>query len=152
MTPVTHARALRQAVMTVAIVAATAVSASAQCSISSVEPLSFGTYDTFSPTPLDSMGRLTVQCGRAVWLQVTISHGGGNPNNPRVLRGGGGQLLYDVYLDAARTIVWGEGTRGTQAYQGLNTLFSLPIFGRIPAGQDAKVGAYSDRLTVRIDF
>ena len=147
-----RARASVLAAMALAAVTAPTANSAAQCVVSSVEGISFGTYDTFSPTPLDSMGRLTVQCAQAVWLQVTIGHGGGNPNEPRVLRGGGGQLLYDVYLDAARTIVWGDGTRGTQAYQGFSTLFSLPIFGRIPAGQDAKAGAYSDRLTVRIDF
>jgi spore coat protein U-like protein len=99
----------------------------------------------FSPAPLDSMGRLTILCLPAQWIQVMLSRGGGPTFQPRTMRSGPNQLAYNLYLDAARAAVWGDGTQGTQAFQGVGWWFSLPIYGRIPAAQDVAVGSNADR-------
>jgi spore coat protein U-like protein len=70
---------------------------------------------------------------------------------------GADQLFYNLYLDAARTIIWGDGTGGTQSFfignpQGNNQDLSVPMFGRIPASQNVKVGAYTDTVTVTLSF
>jgi spore coat protein U-like protein len=67
------------------------------------------------------------------------------------------QLFYNLFLDAARTIVWGDGTGGTQFYfsqnpQPNNQNISVPIYGRMPALQDVKVGNYGDTITVTLNF
>jgi spore coat protein U-like protein len=70
---------------------------------------------------------------------------------------GSDQLLYNLYRDSGRTIVWGDGSGGSQAYQNNNPQpnnrdITVPIFGRIPPGQNAKVGNYSDTITVTLTY
>ena len=48
----------------------------------------------------------------------------------------GRHLEYNLYLDAARTQVWGDGSRGTLRYQTrpvAGRIESVPIYGRFPA-------------------
>ena len=73
----------------------------------------------------------------------------------RALSMGNERLLYNLYLDAARTIVWGDGTGGSQAGPGVTThgaggTTTAYVFGRIKAGQDVAVGVYAD--TIRVTF
>jgi spore coat protein U-like protein len=66
------------------------------------------------------------------------------------------RLFYNLYRDAARTTIWGDGTNGTQSYfignPANNQDISVAIFGRIPASQNVKVGAYTDTITVTLSF
>jgi spore coat protein U-like protein len=64
-------------------------------------------------------------------------------------------LQYNLYLDAARTAIWGDGTGGTQSY----TTASPPsgtqvvtIYGRIVAGQDVAAGGFADTVTAIVNF
>ena len=81
--------------------------------------------------------------------------GAGSGNGMRAMSNGPHSLAYNVYLDAARTIVWGDGSNGTSAYgpvkpnPGTNTVW---IYGRIFARQNVTVGTYSDTLTVTIVY
>jgi outer membrane usher protein FimD/PapC len=63
---------------------------------------------------------------------------------------------YDLYRDAARTTIWGDGTGSTATYTQLsvpnNTAQNLTIYGRISAAQDVRAGTYTDSVTVTIDF
>lgn len=65
-------------------------------------------------------------------------------------------LLYNVYLDAARTAIWGDGTQGSQIWVAPNppvrTRINVPIYGRIPAGQNIGVGSYGDTLMITINY
>ena len=66
------------------------------------------------------------------------------------------QLGYNFYLNASRTVVWGDGTGGSQvsggkAQPGQQT-FSLPVYGRVFPGQSVGAGAYSDNVLVTIVF
>jgi spore coat protein U-like protein len=68
---------------------------------------------------------------------------------------GAERLLYNLYLDAARTIVWGDGTGGSQTgpmvtTRGAGGTTTAYVFGRIPAGQDVAAGVYGD--TIRVTF
>jgi spore coat protein U-like protein len=66
------------------------------------------------------------------------------------------QLFYNLYRDAGRTVIWGNGGAGTQAYivqnPPNNQDINVPIFGRIPALQNAGEGVYSDTITVTMTF
>lgn len=150
-------RVLLAATVAGALVLSAVVPAHAACTISST-PLVFGTYNVFAVTPLDSTGSVTLHCTATDKdIVITLDRGGAPTFNPRRMLNGAEQLDYNLYLDAARTTIWGDGTGGTQIFanhnpQGNNRDIVLPIYGRIPAGQDVRAGTYTNTITVTIQF
>ena len=65
-------------------------------------------------------------------------------------------LNYNLYLDTARTIIWGDGTAGTQTYfiknPPNNQDVAVPVYGRIPTGQSVSKGTYTSTITVTLNF
>ena len=65
-------------------------------------------------------------------------------------------LEYNIYLDATRRIIWGNGTNGTDVYVDSSppnrTPVVVPLFGRIFGMQDAPAGEYRDSLLARVVF
>jgi spore coat protein U domain-containing protein, fimbrial subunit CupE1/2/3/6 len=141
----------------VLLVFASPFSAQGACSLTSTS-IAFGSYDIFSPSPLDSLGQIIFRCGNNDHnVSISLDKGGAPSFNPRRMLNGGNTLNYNLYKDAARTVIWGDGTGGTQNFfvqnpQPNNRDISVPIYGRIPAGQGATVGNYSNTLTVTINF
>ena len=131
--------------------------AQAACGLSGVA-IAFGTYDPTIATPLDTAGSVVYRCSqRDHNVMITLNKGGGTSFAGRRMVNGADQLFYNLYLDAARTIVWGDGTIGSQAYvignpQGNNVDLTIPMYGRIPASQNVKVGAYTDTIIVTVSF
>ncbi|MEP7124646.1 MAG: spore coat U domain-containing protein [Byssovorax sp.] len=139
--------------------AVTGARATTSCSFTTVVGVAFGTYDVFSTSPLDSTGSVTVLCtgvGPSDTIVIDMSRGNASSFGPRQMLRGGTALDYNLFLDAARTTVWGDGTSGTSHYgptmppSGVG--LTVPIYGRIPARQNAAAGAYSDTLVVTIVF
>ena len=128
----------------------TSQAASAVCWIAATGP-SFGAYDPLSPSPVDAAGNVQYLCTSPV--RVGISAGGSGTFASRTMQSGASSLAYNLYSDAARTQVWGDGTGGSGAPTVAAGLFqSVPIYGRIPAGQDVGTGSYSDSLVVTFTF
>lgn len=120
------------------------------CSIT-VTPVSFGLYDVFEPAPLDSIGTVTLSCpGDTPAVRVSFA---GAPND-RALVNGADTLRYTLYLDAARTRVWGDGTAGSDVLvtAASTTPQTFTVFGRIAPRQNVRAGPYADTITVIIDF
>lgn len=130
-------------------------SAMAACIISTTA-VSFGTYDVFSPTPRDSTGSVVYRCGTDANITISLDRGGAPSFNPRRMLKGTEALDYNLYQDAARTTIWGDGTGGTQAYFSANPPnnkdVTVTIHGRIPAGQDVGAGAYTNTVTAIVNF
>lgn len=125
------------------------------CTITAVG-VSFGTYNVFSASPLDSTGSVSYACQgikNPDRITIDLSRGGASTFARRMLKGAE-PLTYNLYLDAGHATVWGDGTTGTSRYGPVQPLSSdtLTIFGRIPAGQDGSAGAYSDTVIVTINF
>jgi spore coat protein U-like protein len=118
----------------------------------------FGTYDVLVTTPLDTAGSIVYRCTqRDHNIMITLDRGGAASFATRRMVKGSEQLLYNLYLDAARTVIWGDGSGGTQALfvrnpQGNNQDIAVPIFGRIPARQDRGIGSYTDTIIVTLNF
>jgi len=129
--------------------------AMAACTISAT-PVSFGTYNVFSSTPLDSTGSVIFNCDNRANITITLNNGGATTFNPRRMLNGSEPLNYNLYRDAARTAIWGDGTGGTQVYSDprtpRNQNVTLTVYGRIPAGQDVSVGTYTNTVTATINF
>ena len=153
-------RSFRHGLLLAAIAAAffTAERATAQsCSISAVTGVSFGSYDALNGSPLDQTGSITYQCGILYLGTVTIdlSPGSGTYSS-RQMRAGAYVLGYNLYRDAARNLVWGNGTGGTSRYGPVLPLLGIPttltIYGRIPARQPSPIGSYTDTVVATLNF
>jgi spore coat protein U-like protein len=145
------------AVLAICLVGATDAAAQAPSCTISVLSVAFGNYNVFTATPLDSTGRVTYRCNAAA-ANISISLGkGASPTfNPRTMTKSGEALNYNLYRNAARTNIWGDGTGGTSVYTRANppnnNNVNVTIYGRIPAGQDVSAGAYSDTVLATINF
>lgn len=131
--------------------------ADAVCSISATS-IVFGNYDTVSPVPLDTVGNIVYRCGSQDHdITISLDRGGAPSFSQRRMLRGTEPLFYNLYLDAARTTIWGDGTGGTQAYfihnpQGNNQDIRVPIYGRVPGSQDVGVGDYTNTIVITINF
>lgn len=122
-----------------------------------VTGVSFGNYNVFNASSLQSTGSVVVRCGNSISnVEVTLSRGQSSTFNPRQMTSGGQSLSYNLYRDAARSVIWGDGTGGTETYR--NTSFprrqdvTIYIYGDVPAAQDVSAGTYSDSITATIIF
>lgn len=131
--------------------------AHAGCDLESVVGVSFGGYDAFDASPLDSTGSITYRCDAGVSaLLIDLSEGQAASYAPRAMAGDAASLVYNVYLNAARSSVWGDGFSGTDHYGPVTppagTSVSVPVYGRVPAGQSVPAGSYGDTLVVTLTF
>jgi spore coat protein U-like protein len=134
--------------------------AAAQCTLSSTG-VAFGVYDVFEAAPLTATGSVTYFCGppdRTV--TIALDAGLSGAYRPRRMASGAERLAYDLYLDPAGVRIWGDGTAGTDLFTGSTgppgapgeRTFTVPVYGRVPPGQDVGFGVYADTVTVTIIF
>lgn len=131
----------------------------AACNVST-NPLIFGSYDVFTPAPLDASGTIIVQCDEKPPAKVTISIGpspGSGSFDPRTMDhiSGTDSLYYNLYRDTNRSEIWGDGS-GNTFTRRRNVNRNKPrvetVYGRIPPLQDVSAGSYADTLTVTINW
>lgn len=137
---------------------APAAEAAVNCTISTVG-VAFGSYNVFGTTTVTSTGSVTINCvgvGAGVApVSVALSRGNAGSFQPRTMLRSGEPLNYNLYLDAAGTMIWGDGAGGSVQFStsvSNNQTVSRTIFGRIPAGQDVSVGSYTDTIIATINF
>ena len=152
-------RAMRAALAAAGfLLAAVSARALGSCSISTVSGVSFGSYDALNANPLDQTGSISYQCSTLYIGTVTVdlSTGGSGTYSSRQMQKGAATLGYNLFRDATRTTVWGNGTGGTSRYGPVVPLLGIPvtltIYGRIPARQTSPVGAYTDTVVATINF
>lgn len=129
--------------------------------------VAFGVYDGTLTTPTDSTGSVTLRCthtGKAATktsYTIALSAGSSGSFAPRRLRSGPATLDYNLFSDAGRSAVWGDGTSGSVLVAGTLLVnpgnFVLneavhPIYGRVPPQQSADSGAYGDQILVTVTF
>ncbi len=127
--------------------------AAAACTISAASGPAFGTYDPLARAPLDAVGTIAYRCTPprpVVWL----STGSSGTYAYRTLRSGAAELRYNLYVDASRTAVWGDGSGGTATDSPTpgNVTRTVAVYGRIAPLQDAAAGVYSDTIVVTFVF
>jgi spore coat protein U-like protein len=125
------------------------------CRILLAQPIVFGNYDPVLPGNLDTTGQLTIRCSNNTPnVTIKLDAGIGGSFNPRYMQGPVDQLAYNLYLDAARISVWGDGTSGTGVayYTSIGRLLTVPIYARTPLGQAVGPGVYSDTVVVTVEW
>lgn len=142
--------------LTAFLAAPAAQAAEANRCVVSVTPVQFGTYNPLLPGDTRTTGIVTYNCTQSRPISIALSRGGASFYDRRM-----GQvpnaLRYNLYLDAAGTMVWGDGSGGSQAYRDPapppDTNVSVPIYGRVPARQrQVHVGVVDDSLVVTINY
>jgi spore coat protein U-like protein len=128
-----------------------------QCAIQGLTPLAFGAYDPTAAAPSDATGAFEVRCTPRTSYRARISTGASGGFFPRTMVRGPNALAYNVYREAARVTVWGDGSGGTQVVTVGDSgppgnPVTVTIFGRLPAGQWVAAGSYSDTLVLTIEF
>jgi spore coat protein U-like protein len=124
--------------------------------------VSFGVYDVFSSGNNDAAGgNIRVSCegleSVGVSYNILLSTGGGSYAS-RSMSSGSNHLNYNLYTTSGYSIVWGDGTGGTETVSGSfppsigSAARDHTVYGRIPAQQNAYVGIYSDTITVTVNY
>jgi spore coat protein U-like protein len=155
------AAALGFCAMPQAAQATCAVASLCACSVSATT-LAFGSYDPLSNTPTDSTATVTVDCILVVAIagsfDVALSTGSSGSFSQRKLSGGTSDTLnYNLYTNASRTTVWGDGSGGSSIMSPTFTALLavnrvLTVYGRIPARQNVASGPYNDTITVTVTY
>jgi spore coat protein U-like protein len=124
--------------------------------------VAFGNYDAISDQHVDILGTITVTCtgtaGDSVSLDLALSAGNGTYSN-RQMTDGTHNMLYNLYKDASRSQVWGDGTGGTGTVTDSFTMASTvevknyTVYGRIFGSQNQLVvQSYSDSVVVTLNY
>ncbi|MDC6167206.1 Csu type fimbrial protein [Paucibacter sp. XJ19-41] len=132
------------------VVSACTVSGSAMNFGASIDPLA-------TATPLDASSTLSVVCTNTTPYTVSLNAGanaGGASNfTNRAMKSGANSLGYQLYLDAGRSTVWGDGTASsTHSGTGTGSTQSLTIYGRLPSLANVVPGSYTDTVTVTVTY
>ena len=116
--------------------------------------MSFGTQPIVQFATLDTTAIVIVKCGANTAFTVAMDNGQNYASGRRVYNNGWNQYLsYEVYSDAARTQIWGNTTGRTVAGNtGLTGQATLTAYGRIVSPVIVFPGAYSDLITVTVNF
>lgn len=133
----------------------------AACSVSA-SAVSYGNYSPLALTPQDAVGLVSVNCSFVISLLTTytvkLSTGGSGSYSTRSMSSAGNSLNYNLYTDALRLIIWGNGTGGS-GFLSNTQLIGIggftgdhPVYGRIPAQQNVAPGAYSDTIVVTLEY
>ena len=128
----------------------------ANCTVSTT-PLAFGNVNTLSGSNVDGTGGISVTCtnGTSWEASAGIGSGTGASFNSRVMADGSDLLTYNLYTNAARNAIWGDGTgsSSTISSTGSGVAQNVTIYGRVGSGQTtAPAGSYADTVAVTVSY
>lgn len=126
----------------------------ASCQLTVGPTLAFGTLSMIANT--DAQGNIGWVCTNG--FNTSIKLGGGTSGNIAArTMGGPGALAYQLYTNAGRTTVFGDGTTGSMvpvSGVGYGTPGTVTVYGRVLQANAATAlaGAYTDTVLVTILF
>jgi spore coat protein U-like protein len=131
------------------------VAIGAACAVTASD-INFGTVGSLA-TLHDGTGQLQAACSLSTPYTIAMDGGSTAANiAARKLSLGGagaGIIGYQLYRDAARTLVWGNGTTGTvQSGTGNGAAQTIPVYARIPVQATPAPGTYEDTITVTLTY
>jgi spore coat protein U-like protein len=170
------ARAAAIAAMLLGVPAANAATATATltvsarvggfCYFSGIFTTNFNlTFGAYAPAGgnRDVSATLGVRCASGVPFQIALNGGGsGSVANRRMSATGlpAEKLDYQLYTNAARTVVWGDGSGGSSVAVGtgggLFAVRSFTVYGRVPDSPANQAAAprtdYRDVVTITVTY
>lgn len=121
------------------------------CTVSATN-LAFGSYTL---AQLDQSSTITATCTNGTSYTIGLDAGtfsGANTSTRRMSGPSPTGLSYSLYSDSGRTTNWGNATGSWVSGTGTGIAQVLNVYGRIPAGQTASIGNYTDTVTVTMTF
>ena len=126
----------------------------------------FGVYNPLRSAPTDSTGNIQVNCSAgpgatSLSYEIRLSAGDAGSYQSRQLAGPGGSIVtYNLYTDAARTQIWGDGSGTTSVVTGdfpvllpSSNVQNHPVYGRMPAQQMEVIsGGYADSILITVIY
>lgn len=132
--------------------------------------VAFGNYNPTSAIAVTTIGSGNLLCtytGTGFTATITLSAGNSGTYANRAMTLGTQNLRYNLYLDTAYTLIFGNGASGTYditvCYPGgtvscsgatgqSGVTYSGTVYGLLPAGQNVTAGAYTDTLVVTVTY
>lgn len=117
--------------------------------------LDFPDYDPSAAADLDApAANITVRCTNGTVFHVDLGTGSHANGAQRRMAGGTAEFLnYELYSDSTHQTIWTTGAdhTATTVAAGLSD-YTLPVYGRITAGQNVTTGTYTDSVVVTVNF
>lgn len=136
----------------------------ANCTISATN-LAFGNYDPVvanntTGADLYANSTVTVACTKGapnVWIGLDAGANSASAvGTTRAMNTGVNYLSYELYTvdpNPAPGAAWGNTQPTGKSYvPATKAATAITVFGRVPKGQDAAIGSYSDTITATINY
>jgi spore coat protein U-like protein len=119
--------------------------------LTNMTTMDFGAYAVFGGVS-DTTSTGSISCTRNLNVTIAATAGGALVFNPRKMSG---TASYNIYIDAGRSLIWGDGNGGSNKDSGTNSsngtqTLTITEYGRVPAAQDLAPGLYTDTLWVTV--
>lgn len=118
----------------------------------------FGVYSAFGSGSLSAVSSYTFRCTPNTQAVLTLTTGANAGSYfPRYMALGAYRLGYNLYDDAANTVILGDGTGGTAPRIVFNSTprdqdYTDSIYASVPQGSDVAPGIYSDTVTAILSW
>ncbi|MDP9151151.1 MAG: spore coat U domain-containing protein [Myxococcota bacterium] len=132
------------------------------CSVTVGTQLAFGAYDPLVAnlsTPLNGTATVIVNCTQYLTWDLDLDQGlnpasGNSDTVPRrQMASGAARLRYDLFQDAARSVIWGYQDLSDVKGTGTGANDTHTVYGSVLAGQTGTAAAsYTDTVTITILF
>lgn len=134
------------------VFAVLAVGDASACSVSATSA-AFGTVDPLVNTETLSTAIVSVSCPESTTYMVALGPGNGTIEN-RLMLSGTHELSYNLYTDASRSIIWGDGTGGSATVSGMadSSGTDHTVYGHVPWQPSAVPGTYNDSIVVTVSY
>jgi spore coat protein U-like protein len=128
---------------------------SSNCNVST-SPVAFGSVDVTAGSAVNGSGSISVTCtsGTAWSAAADVGAGTGASLETRKMSNGVDVLNYALYVDNARSSIWGDGeSTATIDDTGTGSAQSKTIYGTILANQaGVTAGSYADTVVVTVTY
>lgn len=117
----------------------------------------FGVYNAMMGDA-DGSGSINLVCtpdltAIPVSYSIAIGSGGSGSFNPRRFGAGAFSLAYNLYVDPARLLIWGDASAGTSTATGVcRGNCQVTVYGRIFGGQSVPAMQYRDDVLITLEF
>jgi len=129
------------------------------CNIST-SPLMFSDYNVLganATSPDDGTGSVTIQCTNGVIANIGLDGGtaySSGTNSSYMRDSVGHAIQYSLYQNLSRTTLWGNssGSWLTTPAAPNTSPQTYTVYGRVPPGQLAPSGTYTDTVVATVNF